>query len=159
MIERRRLNRRASDFDTGRRSADRGVVPTSYSGKAAGGQTRENLVVIGCRGVAGANMARFLKLWAGDRLDVTLIEQDCPGEAPMPVDVPGTSDVFAEFFPYDRRSLASRYGIRIIGTKVAGIDPFGHALMLGDGTRLVYDRLEVAPGARLSRFSLLQADE
>ncbi|HZV54502.1 MAG TPA: hypothetical protein VFF82_06145 [Rhodocyclaceae bacterium] len=98
-------------------------------------------------------MARFLKLWAGNRLDVTLVEPNVRGNAPSPAGAEGKDDGFTEHFPYDRRSLASRYGIRIIGATVAGVDPSDHALMLGDGTRLPYDRLEVAPGARVAGLS------
>lgn len=148
MVERRFFDRRTSGARTGRRATDRRAFPPPYCGKPLSNEDRQHLVVIGCRGLAGANMARFLKLWAGNRLDVTLVEPDSGGASSL-VELEESSDGFSEHYPYDRRTLASRYGIRIIGATVAGVDPSDRALMLGDGTRLAYDRLELAPGARL----------
>ena len=109
---------------------------------------RKRFVVVGQRGLAGANMARFLKLWAGKRVDVTLVEpQSCGKRAAGYVD--RGCDGFAEFFPYDPYLLERRYGIRVIGAGVTRIDTHGRTLTLTDGTRLVYDRLDLAPGARL----------
>lgn len=157
MLERRRTSRRLPDSSGGRRATDRGVEPIQRSVTGTKGQTRwQRIIVVGCRGVAGANMARFLKLWAGDRLDVTLVEPNSASDSHVPGGAIGRGETFSEFFPYDRRSLAHRYGIRIIGATVAGVDPFGRALILGDGTQLAYDRLEVAPGARVAGATTLE---
>jgi NADPH-dependent 2,4-dienoyl-CoA reductase/sulfur reductase-like enzyme len=111
---------------------------------------RKRFVVIGQHGLAGANMARFLKLWAGKRVDVTLVEpQSCGKGAFAHGHEDHGCDGFAEFFPYDPYLLERRYGIRVIGAGVTRIDMHGRTLTLTDGTRLVYDRLELAPGARL----------
>jgi hypothetical protein len=146
MIERRHYNRRAGVPGTGRRSTDHRPLPASYR-KAAEGEIPHQLVIVGSEGLAGAKMARFLKLWAGEYVNITLVEPGLVAGTMSAVD--GDGDGFSEYFPFDRRGLSSRYGIRVIGTKVSGVDAARRAMILADGTRLAFDRLELAPGAEV----------
>jgi sulfide dehydrogenase [flavocytochrome c] flavoprotein chain len=148
MIERRQRNRRSGDSGTGRRSTDCRPMPLSFR-KASAGEIPQQLVVVGSRGVAGAKMARFLKLWAGEHVQVTLVEPGFAAGAMSAVGGDGHGDGFTEYFPYDRRGLSSRYGIHVVGAKVSCIDATRRALTLADGTRLAFDRLELAPGTQL----------
>lgn len=147
MIERRHCDRRAGGPGTGRRATDRRPAPVSYR-RAAAGEVPQRLVIVGEEGASGAKMARFVKLWAGDYVDVTLIE---PGLASGTLSTSGgerRGDGSDQDFPFDRRALSSRYGIRVIGTRVTGIDTVRRAVMLADGSRLAFDRLELARGMR-----------
>jgi len=150
MIESRFLNRRADSAVAVPEVSNLKVVGAPPGANvAAAPAKRMRLVVIGSHGVAGANMARFLKLWAGKRLDVTLIEPDCREDwSSDSIMADGSNNGFAEYFPYDPHTLQERYGVRVVGACVTGIDPYGRAVTLADGSRLSYDRLEVAPGAR-----------
>lgn len=148
MIERRHHNRRAGAPGTGRRSTDRRPMPVSYR-RAAEGEIPQQLVIVGSEGLAGAKMARFLKLWAGEYVNVTLVEPALVGGAMSAVGGDGCGDGFSEYFPFDRRGLSSRYGIRVLGSKVSGVDVARRAMTLADGTRLTFDRLELAPGAEV----------
>jgi NADPH-dependent 2,4-dienoyl-CoA reductase/sulfur reductase-like enzyme len=150
MIEARFLNKRSDTPKADRPAAALIVVGNSSAENVAVAPKRMRTVVLGNRSVAGANMARFLKLWAGNRLDVTLVEAGSGRKrSSAPAAVEGSNDGFAEYFPYDPHQLESRYGIHVVDAGVAGIDPYSRALTLADGTRLSYDRLEVAPGAQL----------
>jgi sulfide dehydrogenase [flavocytochrome c] flavoprotein chain len=146
MIESRTTNRR-SEVPVAARQTASAKMPRVSSVVSPIGQ-RKRFVVIGHRGLAGANMARFLKLWAGNRVEVTLVEPQSCGKRASGHEDRGC-DGFAEFFPYAPYLLERRYGIRVIGAGVTRIDMHGRTLTLTDGTRLVYDRLDLAPGARL----------
>ncbi|HTY03379.1 MAG TPA: hypothetical protein VMC81_06590 [Rhodocyclaceae bacterium] len=155
MIEARFLNARGETPKIENPVASLTVVGSAVAANSA--PKRFRAVVLGNHTVTGANMARFLKIWAGKRLDVTLVEPDCTGQwSSASSAVPG-SNGFAEFFPYDPHSLDSRYGIRVVGACVSAIDPYSRALTMDDGTRITYDRLEVAPGARLDGASRMAA--
>jgi NADH dehydrogenase FAD-containing subunit len=150
MIERRKHERRAGGSGSGRRASDRVATHCiSFRKASSAGEMPERLVIVGSKGLAGARFARFLKLWGGEHLDVTLVEPRLTKGAMSAVGGDGKGDGFSEFFPYDRRSLSARYGVRVVGAKVSGIDTAHRALTLGDGTRLVFDRLEFAPGSEL----------
>lgn len=115
-----------------------------------GGEIRERLVLIGCKSAAVAAIAKFLRLWAGHRLELTLVEPVTDDGTP-PVASPSAEGHAARIpFPYDRRGLTSRYGIRVVNAAVSGVDPVAGALMLSDGSRLPYDRLSAAPTAALN---------
>jgi hypothetical protein len=147
MLERRHVSRRTGNSGTGRRITDRkSVSPLPAATPNVG--IHENVVLIGSRNAAAAAMARFLKLWAGPRLEVTLVEPD--DSADVRFSAGRKASRAAEAFPYDRRRLASRYGVHVMAAKIAAIDPWGRTLTLKDGRRLAYDRLEVAPGAWLA---------
>jgi sulfide dehydrogenase [flavocytochrome c] flavoprotein chain len=146
MIESRTTNRRGEVPVVARPAPNAKVARVTPVVSPIG--QRKRFVVIGHRGLAGANMARFLKLWAGNRVDVTLVEPQSCGKRASGHEDRGC-DGFAEFFPYDPYRLERRYGIRVVGAGVTRIDMHGRTLTLTDGTRLVYDRLDLAPGARL----------
>lgn len=151
MIEPRFLNTRSGTSKADRPAAALKVVGTSANENVVAAPQRVRAVVLGNRSVAGANMARFLKLWAGNRLDVTLVEAGASRKrSSAPAAVEGSKDGFAEYFPYDPHRLESRYGVHVVDAGVSGIDPYSRALMLADGTRLSYDRLEVAAGAQVN---------
>lgn len=156
MIERRFHDRR-SGVGGGRRATDqpgsRGSHQAPHARSRAGASTQSQgdtvrLVIVGCRGVAGANMARFLKLWAGDRLDVTLVEPESMDRhaAVATAGKRNGGGGFAEYFPYDRRELSGRYGVRIVGAPIRRVDPVRHLVLVADGSTLPYDRIEFAAG-------------
>ncbi len=101
------------------------------------------VVVIG-GGFAGATCAGALKQLA-PRLAVTLVEQSASFTAcPLSNEViAGLRDLRDQEFTYDK--LAGR-GVELARQMATGVDPPARAVTLADGTRLVYDRLVVAPG-------------
>jgi sulfide dehydrogenase [flavocytochrome c] flavoprotein chain len=116
---------------------------------AQGAQPR--IVVIG-GGFAGATAARFLKR-ADTRLDITLVEPNpifaaCPFSNEV---IAGLRDMRAQLFGYDRIAAAD---VAVVHQAATSIDGHARTVTLGNGTKLAYERLVLAPGADL-RFDAL----
>jgi len=108
------------------------------------GPSLGRVVVVG-GGFGGATAARYLKLWGGAALDVTLVERN-EGfiSCPMSNLVVGAVR--------DPISIAHSYlgleaqGVKRLRAEVVAIDPAARIVALADGSRLAWDRLVVAPG-------------
>jgi sulfide dehydrogenase [flavocytochrome c] flavoprotein chain len=102
------------------------------------------VVVVG-GGFGGATAARYLKLWGGAAVDVTLVERN-EGFISCPM---SNLVVTGERTPV---SIARGYGglealgVRRVQGEVTGIDPAARTLRLADGSTLAWDRLILAPG-------------
>ena len=113
--------------------------------------SRPRIVVIG-GGFAGATAARFLKR-ADPRLDVTLVEPNpifaaCPFSNEV---IAGLRDMRAQLFGYDRIAAD---GVAVVHQAATAVDGQARAVTLGNGARLAYERLVLAPGSDL-RFDAL----
>jgi NADPH-dependent 2,4-dienoyl-CoA reductase/sulfur reductase-like enzyme len=102
------------------------------------------VVVVG-GGFGGATAARYLKLWGGADVDVTLVERNegfisCPMSNLV---IGGVREPMSIAHGYV--GLESQ-GIRRVRGEVVGIDPAAKIVTLVDGSRLAWDRLIVAPG-------------
>lgn len=105
----------------------------------------KHVVVVG-GGMAGATVAKYLRLWGGTGLSVTIIE-------PNPVYV---SNIMSNLVLSANRTLASlntsyanltsNYGITIKQATVTSFDNTTQKIALSDGSLLSYDRLVLAPG-------------
>lgn len=109
------------------------------------------VVVIG-GGFAGATAARFLKR-AEPRFDVTLLEANpvfaaCPFSNEV---IAGRREMDAQLFRYDR--IAAE-GVAVVHQRATAVDGHARAVTLGDGAKLPYERLVIAPGSDL-RFDAL----
>jgi NADPH-dependent 2,4-dienoyl-CoA reductase/sulfur reductase-like enzyme len=103
------------------------------------------VVVVG-GGMAGLAAAKYLRLWGGSGVQVTLVERNTAY----------TSNILSNLVLTGQRTLASlvysyatakqNYGIDIRQGDVVGIDPIGRKVTLADRSTLPYDRLIVAPG-------------
>lgn len=104
-----------------------------------------HVVVIG-GGMAGATVAKYLRLWGGTGLQVTLVEKNASY----------TSNIYSNLVLSGQRSLASlqygydtlvsAYGVRVVRASADGIDASRKRVRLSDGSDLSYDRLVIAPG-------------
>jgi sulfide dehydrogenase [flavocytochrome c] flavoprotein chain len=165
MTRSRRLqrgSRRSSDRDgaaTGRRPTRRQFVTAAIAGASVWAfprpllsqGARPRIVVIG-GGFAGATAARFLKR-ADPRLEVTLVEPN-PVFAACPLSnevIAGLRDMRAQLFGYDRIAAA---GIAVVHQAVTAVDGHARSVTLGNGAKLSYQRLMLAPGSDL-RFDAL----
>ncbi|MES2264524.1 MAG: NAD(P)/FAD-dependent oxidoreductase [Pseudomonadota bacterium] len=127
-------------------AAGAGAVMASSLGCASiGGAGRAHVVVVG-GGYGGATAARYLRLWSGGAIDVTLVEPNASFiSCPLSNLVLGGSRQLADLtMGYDR--LAQRHGVRIVRDKVAAIDAVSRTVRLESGGKLAYDRLILSPG-------------
>jgi len=115
-----------------------GTVPTNTG-------ITGRVVVIG-GGMGGASVAKYLRLWGGTGVSVTLVERDSAYTSNILSNLVLNGQRTITSLQYGYSNLASRYGIRMVKGDVSNIDPVGHSVSLADGTKLPYDRLVVAPG-------------
>ncbi len=118
-----------------------GVVPTNtgISGR---------VVDIG-GAMAGATVAKYLRLWGGSNVQVTLVERESAYASNILSNLVLNGQRTMSSLQYGYSTLASRYGIKVVKGNVVGIDAAGHKVALADGSALAYDRLVVAPGIEL----------
>src|SRR5271169_3465629 len=109
------------------------------------------IVVIG-GGFAGLTAARMVKRYDG-KLDVTVVEANptytaCPFSNDV---IAGLRDLKDQLFGYDK---IGRDGVTLAQATATGVDATARTVTLGNGSRLSYDRLVLAPGIDL-RFDAL----
>ena len=113
-------------------------VPTSTGIKG-------RVVVIG-GGMGGATVAKYLRLWGGTGVDVTLIERDSTYASNIMSNLVLNGSRTMSSLQYGYGSLSSRYGVKIVNGDAVAIDPVGRKVALATGTSYAYDRLVIAPG-------------
>lgn len=112
---------------------------------ASGGTATGKVVVVG-GGMGGATAAKFLRLWGGSGLEVTLVEPNATYYSNIFSNMVLTGERTLSNLAFDYTTLASRYGVRVVTASVSAIDPIGKQVRLSNGASLTYDRLVLAPG-------------
>jgi NADH dehydrogenase FAD-containing subunit len=102
------------------------------------------VIVVG-GGMAGATVAKYLRLW-GSNIEVTLVEPNATYLSCImsSLVLTGQRTMAAQSFNY--KTLASRYGVKVVIDKVTGIDPANRRVTLAGGSTLTADRIVIAPG-------------
>ncbi|WP_373989485.1 FCSD flavin-binding domain-containing protein [Duganella sp. BuS-21] len=109
------------------------------------GQAKPQVVVIG-GGYGGATAARYIRLWSGHAIDVTLIEPNASFiSCPLSNLVLGGSRQIGDL-TLSINALKDKHGVRILRDTVTRINADKRALALAGGQTLHYDRLIVSPG-------------
>jgi sulfide dehydrogenase [flavocytochrome c] flavoprotein subunit len=104
----------------------------------------KRVVIVG-GGFGGATTARYLRQF-DPSLDITLIEQN-PNYVTCPFSnlvLGGIQTMDSITHTYD--ALQQKYAIKVVQAKVKNIDAAKHHVILGDGSKVSYDRLVVSPG-------------
>jgi NADPH-dependent 2,4-dienoyl-CoA reductase/sulfur reductase-like enzyme len=115
------------------------------------------VVVIG-GGMAGATVAKYLRMWGGTGVDVTLIERESAYTSSIMSNLVLNGQRTIQSLQYGYGTLANRYGIHMEHGDVVNIDPDGRKVTLANGTVLPYDRLVVAPGIDFDIVPGLKSD-
>jgi sulfide dehydrogenase [flavocytochrome c] flavoprotein subunit len=118
--------------------------------------TTARVVIVG-GGFAGASCARALRQ-ADPKLAVTLIEASptftaCPFSNAV---IGGLRELSAQQFTYER---VAADGITVVRATATAVDTSTRAVTLGDGKRVPYDRLVLAPGIDIRWGALPGYDE
>ncbi len=106
------------------------------------------VVVVG-GGMAGAAVAKFLRLWGGAGVQVTLVEREPRYTSNILSNLVLTNTVQMSSLAFDYGKLAATYGITVVQGEASAADPVSRTLSVAtaSGPRtLGYDRLVVAPG-------------
>lgn len=128
--------------------AQLGTVPTNIG-------INGRVVVIG-GGMGGATVAKYLRLWGGTGVSVTLVERETAYSSNILSNLVLNGQRTMTSLQYGYSNLATRYGVKLVKGNVVGIDQAGHSVALADGSRLPYDRLVVAPGVDFDIISGLE---
>jgi NADPH-dependent 2,4-dienoyl-CoA reductase/sulfur reductase-like enzyme len=108
------------------------------------GLKKTKVIVIG-GGMAGATVAKYLKLWGGG-IDVTLIERDAKYTSCIlsSLVLSGQRKLSSLKFSYD--TLATQYGVKVLTDEVVALDTSLRKVTLASGRTLAADRIVLAPG-------------
>ncbi len=123
-----------------------GIALSGVAGCATPGASKApgKVVVIG-GGFGGATVAKYLKLWGGGSVDVTLVESN-----PAFVSCPMSNLVLGGTWSLADLTVGyeglTRLGIAVVHDVATAVDPDRRVVRLARGSELRYDRLVLSPG-------------
>lgn len=124
---------------------------------AATGLTGRMVVVGG--GMAGVTAAKYLRLWGGSGLSITLVEPATTYVSNIMSNLVLNGSRTVTSLGYTHGNLTSRYGVNVVRASLTAIDTANKSLTLSDGASLPYDRLVLAPGVEFEdAYGLTQTD-
>ncbi len=140
MLQRRRLIQGSGAFGL--------LALAGCAGMGGGIPSKARVLVVG-GGYGGATAAKYVRLFSGQMIEVTLIEpNDAFVSCPISNLVLGGSKTMADITtPYT--ALARNHGVRVIKDTVASIDPVKKVAVLASGPTIAYDKLILSPGIDL----------
>lgn len=133
------LNRR--DFI---KAAGATVAFSSLYGCAGGTKGSGNVVVIG-GGYGGATVAKYIRMWSGGSINVTLVDPT-PNFVSCPISnlvLAGEKTMADITTSYDG---LRKHGVTVVIDSAKAVDPAKRTVTLAKGGTLSYDRLVVSPG-------------
>lgn len=136
-------NRR--EFLKGAALAGGAVALPGLSGCAIGSKARGHVVVVG-GGFGGATVAKYLRMWSQQGVDVTLVERN-PQFISCPISnlvIGGDKQMSDITLSYD--GLRSTWGVKVLQDTVTAVDAAARKVTLASGGVLSYDRLVLSPG-------------
>ena len=110
------------------------------------------VVVVG-GGMAGATVAKFLRLWGGSEVQVTLVERNSNYPSSILSNLVLNGSTTMNQITFNFNALAQNYGVNVVRGEVGMIDKAAKMVTVGNAT-LPYDRLILAPGIELDYSSL-----
>jgi sulfide dehydrogenase [flavocytochrome c] flavoprotein chain len=103
------------------------------------------IVVVG-GGMAGTTVAKFLRLWGGTGVKVTLVEPNATYYSNIFSNMVLTGERTLSQLAFNYSTLQSKYGVIVKNYAVTFIDPTSKTVSLSNGEKLSYSRLVLAPG-------------
>jgi sulfide dehydrogenase [flavocytochrome c] flavoprotein subunit len=118
----------------------------------------KRVVVVG-GGMAGMTAAKYLRMWGGTGVQVTLVEPDTVYTSNIMSNLVLNGSRNVASLQFKRDSLTKRYGVKRKTGSVVAVDAGARTVTLSDKTVLGYDRLVLAPGVTFDdAYGLTQAD-
>jgi NADH dehydrogenase FAD-containing subunit len=104
-----------------------------------------NVLIVG-GGMAGATLAKYLRLWGGSGLNVTLVEKSpyYTSNIMSNAVLNGQRSLTSLNYAYD--TLVRHYGVTLVTGEVSEIDAASQQVLMADGSARSYERLVLAPG-------------
>ena len=120
------------------------LLPPGLRDAAAAKPALNHVIVIG-GGMAGATVAKYLRLW-GNRVAVTLIDRNAVYTSCIMSSMVLTGQRTLGSLRFQYNTLRKKYGVSIVTDEVLAVDPGARSVRLGNGSTLVADRIVMAPG-------------
>jgi NADPH-dependent 2,4-dienoyl-CoA reductase/sulfur reductase-like enzyme len=141
----------------GDNDSDSGTGGTVTLTPATTGITARIVVVGG--GMAGASVAKYLRLWGGTGMAVTLVEPNATYTSNIMSNLVLNGSRAVASLGYSYSSLVSKYGVTVKQAALQSIDKSAKTVALSDGSVLPYDRLVLAPGIEFENaYGLTQSN-
>lgn len=107
--------------------------------------TTPHIVVVG-GGFSGATCAKYLKMWGGSSVNVTIIESNPTYVSPILSNLVLNGQKTISDLSFTYGDLSSKYDINMIHTTVNSVDKTNQTLALANGSSVKYDKLVLAAG-------------
>lgn len=107
--------------------------------------TTPHIVIVG-GGFAGATCAKYLKMWGGSSVNVTIIETNPTYVSPILSNLVLNSQKTTSDLSFSYTNLNVKYGVSIVHSTVESIDKTTQMLTLANGSSIKYDKLVLAAG-------------
>ena len=125
---------------------------------ASSGPVGKRVVVVG-GGMAGMTAAKYLRLWGGTGVQVTLVEPDALYTSSIMSNLVLNGSRNIASLQFKRDALAAKYGVQFESGSVTAVNAASQTVSLTGGRALSYDRLVLAPGVSFDdAYGLTQAD-
>ncbi len=123
------------------------VVPTVASGGVI-----PHIVIVG-GGFSGATCAKYLKMWGGSSIDVTIIEANPTYISPILSNLVLNGQKTTNSLSFSYSKLSSKYNINMIHSSVDSVDKTGKTLTLSNSKVVKYDKLVLAAGINFDKVN------
>lgn len=137
----------AAFADDDEKESSSGTSPTSSGTTVPLDTGATGRVVVVGGGMAGVTAAKYLRLWGGSKVQVTLVNPDAAYQSNIMSNLVlnGSTTMANLTYKYDK--LTTLYGVNFVQGSVTGIVPgTPGTVKLADGGTISYDRLILAPG-------------
>jgi sulfide dehydrogenase [flavocytochrome c] flavoprotein subunit len=113
--------------------------------RAFGAASPARVVVVG-GGFGGATVAKYLRMWGGDKVAVTLVDPNPSHIACILSNLVVTGALTMDRITLGYNALKEKRGVKVQQGRVIAINYGSGTVSLSDGTALAYDHLVLSPG-------------
>ena len=104
-----------------------------------------HIVVIG-GGFAGATVAKYLRMWSGQTIDVTLVDPNAGHVSCVLSNLVLNDQITLQELTMSHGSLSGFFGVKVVQDRAAEVDGSGKRVRLDGAGWLNYDHLVIATG-------------
>lgn len=122
-----------------------GFSSLAFAMPSLAGSIKPHIVIIG-GGFSGATCAKYLKIWGGDSIDVTIIEKNSSYVSPILSNLVLNGQKSLSDLTFDYVSLNQKYKINFIHKNVSSIDKINNKIILDDNVEINYTKVVLATG-------------
>ncbi|BCN94188.1 cytochrome c [Thiomicrorhabdus immobilis] len=124
-----------------------GLTATALPGlvRAIDTTTIPQIIVVG-GGFAGATVAKYLKMWGGLSVQVTVVEPNATYISPILSNLVLNGQKTTDDLSFNYINHSQKYGVNMLHDTVVAVDNTAKTIKLGGGSELSYDKLILAPG-------------